>query len=406
MIPFPYRIAAIFVLLSSVLLSSPARGAALGEQMAQGWDHFYNLEFSAATRIFENAAAANPASPLPRNGIAQSVLYGEMYRDGSLSSELVDGHNSFLRRPKMEASPALQQQFLSSIDKSIQLSDTLLARNPRDVDALHAKAVALALRSNWNFLVHKAWHDSLSDATASRKLEDQILAIDPKDIDAKLGQGVHEYIVGDLPWQWRTLGFLVGFHGDKVRGLATVEQVAKNGNRNKADAEIILCVLYRRERASRKALPLLADLIKRYPRNYLLRLEQARMYDDLGDNGTAFKILDQIEREREQKVPDVANCPLEKIYYERATFLFWMGRIDEAQTNFQKVIAQPQDLDLNTGVISYLRLGQIQDLRKQHVAATPFYQKATEYAPESETAKEARHFIDSPYHRPKRTYGP
>ena len=374
--------------------------------MAQGWDHFYNLEFPAATRIFENAAASNPASPLPPDGIAQAVLYGEMYRDGSLSSELVDGNNSFLRRPKMEASPAVQQQFLSSIDKAIQLSDALLARNPRDVDALHAKAVALALRSNWNFLVHKAWHDSLSDATASRKLEDQILAIDPKDIDAKLGQGVHEYIVGDLPWQWRTLGFLVGFHGDKAKGLATVEQDAKYGSRNKADAEIILCVLYRRERASRKALPLLADLIKRYPRNYLLRLEQARMYDDLGDNGTAFKILDQLEREREQKVPDVANCPLEKIYYERGTFLFWMGRLDEAQGNFQRVISQPQDLDLNTGVISYLRLGQIQDLKKQHKAAVPLYQKATEYAPDSETAKEARHFIDSPYHRSKRTYGP
>jgi len=162
-IPFPYRIAAILV-----LLSSPAHGAALGELMAQGWDHFYNLEFPAAARIFENAAAANPASPLPPDGIAQAVLYGEMYRDGSLSSELVDGNNSFLRRPKMEASPAVQQQFLSSIDKAIQLSDALLARNPRDVDALHAKAVALALRSNWNFLVHKAWHDSLSDAASGR----------------------------------------------------------------------------------------------------------------------------------------------------------------------------------------------------------------------------------------------
>ena len=42
------------------------------------------------------------------------------------------------------------------------------------------------------------------------------------DRDAQLIEGVHDYIVGSLPWAWRMLGFLVGFHGDKERGIRTV----------------------------------------------------------------------------------------------------------------------------------------------------------------------------------------
>src|SRR5262249_15934040 len=154
-------------------------------------------------------------SPAAQNGIAQSVLYREMLRNGSLGSDVVDRGNSFLRRPKMDVSASSDAKFTAAINKSLDLSREFLNRNPRDLEALHARAVSFAFRSNWNFLVHKSWRDSLSDATASRKLQDQILAIDPKDPDAPLGRGVHEYIIGGLPWAIRTLSMLAGFSGDK-----------------------------------------------------------------------------------------------------------------------------------------------------------------------------------------------
>ena len=43
------------------------------------------------------------------------------------------------------------------------------------------------------------------------------------------------------------LGFLVGIHGDKEKGIRTVQDVATNGKLNRVDAEIFLCALYRRE---------------------------------------------------------------------------------------------------------------------------------------------------------------
>ncbi len=387
-------------MLVMVLFFLAANGVAgLDEDLATGFDHFYNLEYPESIAAFERAAAANPTSPLPQDGIAQAVLYREMFRNGALESELIDGTNSFLRRPKMEASPETTTQFFNAINKALTLSQQELDKNPRDKTALHARAVALAFRSNWNFLVRKAWHDSLSDATAARKAEDQILAIDPQDPDARLGQGVHEYIIGGLPWTWRTLGFLVGFRGDKAHGLATVERVAKYGVRNKADAEIMLCAFYRRDRESKKALPLLADVIRQYPRNYLLRFEQAKMYADIGDKKHALATIDEIQRQKEAKAPGLVNAPWVKIHFERATIQFWYNDLDESLANFRKVVAAPDEVDLNTGVMSYMRMGQILDMRNQHPQAIEFYKKAMAFAPEAEAAKESRHYIASVYRR-------
>ena len=372
--------------------------AGLDDDLAIGFDHFYNLEYDASITAFERAAKTDPTSPLPQDGIAQAVLYREMFRDGALESELIDGTNSFLRRPKMEPNQETTTRFFNAINRALDLSQQQLNRNPRDITAWHGRAVALALRANWNFLVRKAWRDSLSDATSARKAEDQILAIDPKNPDARLGEGVHEYIIGCLPWTWRTLGFLVGFRGDKVRGIAIVEQVAQYGSRNKADAEIMLCAFYRRERNSTKALPLLEDLIRRYPRNYLLRFEQAKMYADIGDR-RALTTIDEIQHLKEAKVPGIVNTPWAKILFERANIQFWYNDLDQSAANFRKVLAVEDELDLNTGVLSYMRIGQILDIQNRHQDAIEFYRKAMAFAPEADAAKESRRYISSVYRR-------
>jgi len=382
-----------------LVVFAAALSAGLEEDLATGFDHFYNLEYDASIAAFEKAAAAHPASPLPQDGIAQAVLYREMFRNGALESELIEGNNSFLRRPKLEATQDTTARFFAAINKALELSQLQLNKDPRDKTALHARAVALAFRSNWNFLVRKAWRDSLSDATAARKAEDQILAIDPQDPDARLGEGVHEYIIGGLPWTWRTLGFIVGFHGDKTHGLATVEKVAKYGVRNKPDAEFMLCAFYRRERESRKALPLLADLIHRYPRNYLLRFEQAKMLADVGDGKAALAALDQLQRLKESREPGLVNTPWVKIWFQRATIQFWYNQLDQSLANFKRVTASPDELDLNTGVSSYMRMGQILDMQGKHPEATEYYRKAMSFAPDADAARECRRYIGNAYRR-------
>ena len=67
--------------------------------------------------------------------------------------------------------------------------------------------------------------------------------------------------------------------------------------------------------------------------------------------------------------------------------------------NFQKVTVAPDEMDLNTGVSSYMRMGQILDMQNKHPQAVDYYKKAIAFAPEAEAAKESRRYMSSMYRR-------
>jgi tetratricopeptide (TPR) repeat protein len=373
--------------------------AAFGGPVEEGFEHFYNLEYDEALAKFRRAIAADPANPRLYNHVAQTVLYRELYRVGALESELVSGTNPFLRRPKVNPTPEDEKQFDDAIAAAMSLANERLAEKPEDPTTLYSLGVSYGLRANYNFLIRKAWMDALRDATTARKLHDRVVRIDPSFIDARLIPAVHDYVVGSLPWHWKVLGFLVGFRGDKERGIATLELIAQRGSLNREDAKILLCAVYRREREPARAVAHLTDLIPRFPRNYILRFELVQMYSDLGKKEEALAVLREMEQLKRAGAPGYARLAWEKIWFSRGTLLFWYRDFDQAVADFQKVTARPHAVDLNTEVQAWLRLGQTYDLIGQRSQAVRAYQQAIRTAPESDQAREARRYLQEPYRR-------
>ena len=368
-------------------------------QVKEGFDHFYNLEYEESIGDFERALALNPQDPQLHNHLAQAIVFREMFRNGALESELVSGNNSFLRRPKLNPGPETEKWFMDEIAKATSLAQARLARNPNDTGALYAMGISYGLRSDYYWVVKKSWRDSLKDATAARRAHHRVAEIEPANVDARLVEGVHDYIVGSLPWTWRMLGFLVGIHGDKDLGIRLVADVARHGNQNRVDAEFFLGALYRRESQPGKAVPLVQDLIGRFPRNYLLRLELSQMYSMAGDPTRALQAVREVARLKTQHAPGYDRVPWEKIYFQEGTIQFWYRDLDHALANLEKVAASSKDLDLNTGAYTYLRMGQIYDLTHRRAQALEAYHRAIAYAPEADAAQESRKYLSAPYRR-------
>jgi tetratricopeptide (TPR) repeat protein len=366
---------------------------------AEGFDHFYNLEYEQAIEDFEKAIARNPNSPDLHNHLAQTIVFREMYRDGALESELVSGTNSFLRRPKMNPAPETEKRFLDEIGKAMSLSEARLAKNPNDTGALYALGISYGLRSDYYWVVKKSWRDALKDATAARRLHNRITELEPNNVDARLVQGLHDYIVGSLPWGWRMVGFLVGIHGDREKGIRTVQDVARNGKLDRVEAEIFLGALYRRENQPRQAIPLIEDLIGKFPRNFLLRLELSQMYSMAGDKNHALEAAEEVARLKTRHAPGYDRVPWEKIYFQEGTIEFWYNDLGRALENMKRVAAASEEVDLNTGVSAYLRMGQIYDMTRRRGEALEAYRKAIAYAPQAEAAQEARKYLSTPYRR-------
>ncbi len=362
-----------------------------------GFVHFYNNEYDQALAIFQKQAESHPDRAEFQNDIAQTILFREMFRNGSLESQLVTGANSFLRRPKMAVSPQNKELFAKATDRALSLGESRLKQDNNDVNALFDIAVAHGLRANFDFLVEKAWMQALHEAVAARKANERILQIAPNAIDAQLLHGASEYVVGCMPAYLRMLGAVNGFHADKEDGIHQLRMVVRSGARNRYDAAILLAVIYRREHRPREALQLVSMLASKFPRNYLFRFEQVQMYSDLGDKQAALTELAAIETAIRDRQPGFTTVPLERVQYARGSLLFWYGDPRGALDNLLPATRGCDKFDLGTAGLAWLRLGQDYDLLKQYGPARSAYQQAVATVPHSDISAEAEGYMRKPY---------
>jgi len=367
--------------------------------LSPGYDHFYNLEYDQAIADFTAITKQNPADPSAWNHLAHGILFRAMYRSGALESEMVSGSNPFLRRAKVQITPGEYASFTDAIDKAMQLSLERLHENPDDHAGLGALGVAYALRGNYNFLVRKAWVDALHDATDARKAHKRLCDLEPGNIDAQLIPATYDYVTGSLPLGYRLLGFVAGYHGDRNRGIRALQSVAQNGGSSRADAETILAAIYRRERRAQDAIPLLEDLMQRFPRNYLLRFEMVQMHSDMGNKTQALAEVDRIWELQRTAAPGYQELLPGKIDYLQGNLLFWYEDLIQALDHLKRAAAQAHDLDLNTAIMACMRLGQTYDLEGRRALAIAAYRKAIALAPHSEVGKESRAYVTKPYRR-------
>jgi len=394
-----------FLLVVSLLLATQAGTLCYGQGILTeaivnpGFEHFYNLEFPQSIAEFRKQLAASPTSADAHNHLAQSILYRELYKVGALETELVTGNNPFVRRAGVNPSVEDQREFDELIAKSLQLSQAKIDANPRDKDAYYSLGAAHGLRSSYLFLVRKSWVDALKDATAARKAHAKATELDPTFIDAKMTQGVYAYLVGNLNFMYRMLGFLGGFRGDREGGIRILQQVYNEGHRNSLDAGIMLAAIYRREKRSSDAIPLVQTMIAACPRNPIFRMELAQMYGDAGNKESALGVFEEIETLRKKNFAGFANLAEEKIAYSRGNLLFWYGDFDAALADMKRVVAHVDRVDLNTGVLAWMRLGQLHDLKGQRKEAQAAYKEAVALSPQSGAGKEAKGYLSRPYKR-------
>ena len=272
----------------------------LDRELTNAFNLFYNLEFDEALKRFTILSQQRPREADVQNGLAQALLFRTMLRTGFLESSVVSNNKALLGRGKMPFAPEDEKRFAAAIDRALELSQK------EDPGSLYSLGVACGFRVTFDFLVKRAAIDALRDLSRARRAHNRAFELDPQFFDAQMVQGLYDYVLGSLPWYYRTLGFLGGFHGDRPRGLAIIESVAAKGKRNKTDAAIILAGLYRREKRNDDAYRILDSLVKSYPGNVLYSLELAGLQVEMKQFSQARARLKEVLRD-----PRIAGTPYE-----------------------------------------------------------------------------------------------
>jgi tetratricopeptide (TPR) repeat protein len=268
-------------------------------------DLAYNLDHDEALARLRRAVVAAPDDAAARRSLASVLWLNLLFRRGSVT---VDHYLGALSRASVDVQkpdPAIEAEFRTNIDQSIALAEKRVAANARDPQAHYDLGAALGLRASYMATVDGRMLAGFKAARRSFDEHEQVLALDPKRKDAGLIVGTYRYLVSTLSMPMRWMAYVAGFGGGRERGVQLLEATAAGGGDARTDAMFALILVYNRERNYDKALAVLRDLRRMYPRNRLLVLEagatalragRAQLADDMLTEGLTMLATDKRAR--------------------------------------------------------------------------------------------------------------
>src|SRR5258705_766978 len=248
--------------------------ARLEELREQGSEALFSLDYDIVRQRFRDMAWLYPDDPVAAQMLATTLWLETLNRARRLQAAIYSTQ-SFYAGTEDKPDASLIQQFRDLTLQATQLAKARLQRNPRDAQALNVLGVTETVRAAFAATVERRFIAALSSGLGGVEKQREVLKLDPKFHDAELTIGMYDYIVGTLPFSVRMLASIAGVRGSKKRGIQTLERVAKEGQRTRDDAKVLLISIYKKEKRFPEALALSRELQEKYPRNYLFRLETA-----------------------------------------------------------------------------------------------------------------------------------
>jgi len=215
-----------------------------------------------------------------------------------------------------------------------------------------------------------------------------LLKVDPTFTDASLIVGVQHYVVGSLPWFWKLMAALSGRHGDRKQGLAEVKRAAEQGHFAREDAQLMLGVLYQREKMLPEALAVFQEMAAASPRNYLLPQEVASLDQQMGDWAAAAQVYDSMLARYRAREPNFDKLPAARFFYLAGVARRHLEQDEAALALLAEGASLPGD-----SIYIYrceLQAAELDALNHREQQARQRYQRVAQAVPDTEEGKLAR----------------
>jgi tetratricopeptide (TPR) repeat protein len=315
------------------------------ELRRSGLDALYNIDYDKAERDFKEIVKLIPNHPGGYQLLAARVWIKTLYESRRLQGSLYSSE-TFYSSGDDKVDPKIVTEFRNLTREAKRLAEAKLKQDPRNIEARDFLANTEGLKASFEEAVERRHFAALRDGNDAVNHHREVLKLDAKYIDAQITIGLYEYVVGSLPLGIKIIAGATGFRGSKKRGLAMLEQVAKEGRWAQDDAKTVLILLYRREKRFADVLKLTRELSAKYPRNYLLRIETAdalvsiaevkRKENDIAGatqaEKEAFATFDEVLRDRNMR--DAAARALDLIHFKYGEVLMMAGYHDRAAKEF------------------------------------------------------------------------
>ena len=366
---------------------------------AAGYEALYNLDYDGARRRFTELARLFPDHPAGPQCIAATVWLQLLNQSWRLKASLYNNEAYSENREKIDRK--LLEEFRNAIRQAKALSETRLRKDPSDVEALYFLGAAEGLESAFAAGVERRFMAALRSGSHSVDRHREVLKRDPEYHDAELTIGLYNYVVGSLPMAVKIVAGTMGYKGSRKRGLETLERVAKEGKWAKDVSRVLLVDLYKREKRWNDAAAVATDLSRRYPQNYLFKLQIADALSEqiahagqksVPEQQRVFDIYEDLLRDR--AVSGAAGAS-DVIHYRYGETLLSAGQSDRALKEFLVVARRSSEIGLAT--MAKLRVAHVLDLSGKRREALDEYRAVLTAPDVYNSHDEARRGLREPY---------
>jgi len=360
---------------------------------SHAFELFYDMDYDRSIQEFTQIQQRHPDDPDAINHLLNAVLFHELYRIGALSASEY-ANDSFINARHRTAEPHTTEQIKALVQKALAIEEKRLAANSKDVGALYARGVTRAQFATYTALIEHAWFSALRNALGARHDHEKVLELEPSNVDAKLIVGVHNYVIGNLPWGLKATSTVIGLGGNKEKGLEYLHACASSNTETSVDAKIVLVVFLRRERRFDEALQILRALEPEYPHNILFALEDGNQLRAKGQEHEAEAVYRRVWQ-------DGRNGKYSGLHYEISAVA--LGDVLRSEKDYSGAAAAYDLLtevpkpDPETAQKASINAGEMYDLLRKRDLAVQRYQAAIAVDSNSPLAETARKRMKEPY---------
>lgn len=355
-----------------------------------GMDALFNMDYPLAKEKFEEMTKVAPDHPAGFVYLADTIWLGRLAELRRLQTGLY-GNDAFFSKNEDPLDPKVDKEFRAAFNNGVTKAEALLDKNKNDTTAMYYLGMAKTTLAGYEATVSRSFFSALRNGSKGVDLHRDVLKKDPSFIDAGLSVGIYEYITGTLPLAIKLVALLGGVHGSKTKGLALLQQVAKDGNFAKDDAKVILIVLYNREKQWSESLKLLEDLSARYPSNSLFRLEKGAVLAHMSRFRDSIEVFEQMLTDS----PTMAYMP-DLVHFEYAVALANANSWEKAYEHFHEAYSSPK-IPEALCTVAHLEAGICLDMLKRRPEAIAEYQTVLKRRNVFDCQDRANQYLKTPY---------
>ena len=250
-----------------------AADAGGGSSIPAALHEMYDSQFEVSRGTLAAYSAEHPTDPLAYSLRAASYLFSELDRGGALTHGLLEEEHRVGESSGAPVNPQTTAAVNEAATQTREHAELILAKNPRDTNALLALCIVSGVQRDYLALVEHKLRESYEYIKESQGYSSRLLEADPTAYDAYLTKGFTEYLVASLPFYLRWPMRLDNVSGTKQQGLDDLQIAANSGQYLKPFAQLLLAMFYLREKQPGQTEKLLAQLAHDYPENQAFQQE-------------------------------------------------------------------------------------------------------------------------------------